>query len=228
MRSRALVIFARSPEEEAAAKGLRADVAVPLFRAVIAAWLRAAEAAGAVPVIAARSAKPFARVAPGVARVHVAQRGGSFGERLANAAGDVRALGFEEIVFTGIDVPPPDDTAQLFDALGSVDAVIAPARDGGINAIAFRGDASPLLAEMAPRAHDLVARCRLFFGSLLVLDTASDIDSVADLATASRERAWHRFKALLVRLTDLRAAAPSSPRAPARAARATRAPPCAP
>src|SRR2546430_8868515 len=134
--SRAVVIFARPPELEAAAKGLPLRYA-RLFEQTVAAWLRAATAAGATPVIACAARARFHAIAPEVARLYVDQRGATFGERLASAAEAVFALDFDEVVMTGIDAPLPR-VADVFAALGRARAVIEPARDGGINLIALR------------------------------------------------------------------------------------------
>src|SRR2546422_3282365 len=125
MSSRALLIFARTPEAEAAAKRLPLATAAPLFRAVLKSWIVSATAAGATPIIACRSED---RRRLSAYATCIEQRGSAFGERLANAAKDARKLGFESVILTGIDAPPcPLETA--FALLENGTDVVAPSRD---------------------------------------------------------------------------------------------------
>jgi hypothetical protein len=173
--SRAVVIFARAPQVEAAVKGLPNAFAA-LFDRNVAAWLRAARAAGATPVISCVAPARFDAIAPGVPRLYLEQRGGTFGERLASTAEAAFALGFDEVVITGIDVTP--GLAGVFEALARADGVVQPADDGGINLIALHAPERALLATIRPRQRDVVERCRAYFASLIVLDGAPDIDSL--------------------------------------------------
>src|SRR5437762_12124751 len=86
--ARAIVLFARTPEAEAASKRLRVSRTAPLFAAVVASWLRAASRIGATPIVACNAAdrERLAAIAPDVARLWIAQQGASFGHRLAGAA----------------------------------------------------------------------------------------------------------------------------------------------
>jgi glycosyltransferase A (GT-A) superfamily protein (DUF2064 family) len=177
--SRAIVIFARAPEVEAAVKGLPARFA-RLFHRTTAAWLRAATFCDATPVIACA---PYARarfdaILPEVHRLYVDQRGAAFGERLASSAEAAFALGFDEVLITGIDAPVAH-ASDVFAALGRARAVVEPARDGGINLIALRAPERELLSSIQPRQRDVLQRCRAYFDSLIVLEVSSDIDSFA-------------------------------------------------
>ena len=174
--SRAVVIFARAPEVEAAVKRLSGSFAA-LFDRNTAAWLRAAAKAGATPVISCTCAARFDAIAPEIARLYIEQRGTTFGERLASTAEAAFALGFDEVAITGIDVAP--NLAGVFEALVLSDAVVQPADDGGINLIALRTPHRALLATIRPRQRDLLARCRAYFDSLIVLDAAADVDGLA-------------------------------------------------
>ena len=174
--SRAVVIFARAPEVESAVKGLPNRFAA-LFDRNTAAWLRAANAAGATPVISCASPGRFDRIAPEIARRYIAQRGATFGERLASTADAAFALGFDEVLITGIDVTPRR-VAGVFAALRSARAVVEPSDDGGINLIALRAPERALLAAIRPRQRDVIERCRAHFDSLVVLDGASDVDGL--------------------------------------------------
>jgi glycosyltransferase A (GT-A) superfamily protein (DUF2064 family) len=174
--SRAVVIFARAPEVEAAVKGLPNRFAA-LFDRNVAAWLRAAAAAGATPVISCAAFARFDAIAPEIERIYIAQSGATFGERLASTAEAAFALGFSEVLISGIDIAP--NTAGVFEALASADAVVQPADDGGINLIALHAPERALLAAIRPRQRDVVERCRAYFASLIVLGSAPDIDSFA-------------------------------------------------
>lgn len=193
MSSRALLIFARTPEAEAAAKRLPLATAAPLFRAVLKCWIASATAAGATPIIAC-SGEDRRRLSDYATCIE--QRGAAFGERLANAAEDARKLGFESVILTGIDAPPCAlETA--FALLENGADVVAPSRDGGVNLIGVRS--LEFLRTIRLRESHLLQRCRRTFPALFVLSTASDIDSMADIAAARREHAWSDYRALLAR-----------------------------
>jgi glycosyltransferase A (GT-A) superfamily protein (DUF2064 family) len=193
MRPTAIVLFARSPEREAAAKGMRA--AAPLFGAVIGAWLEAARTHGAMPVIACadEDRAALAAIAPHVGRGWLEQRGERFGARVAAAACDAFALGYARVIIAAIDAPPPSDLGRTLDVLARGVNVIAPARDGGINFIGVTSPERELLERFTPRRRDLVRLCRAHFDALLVLRVATDIDSPSALDAARRERAWRAF-----------------------------------
>lgn len=158
---RALVIFARSPEREAAVKRLPLHRAAALFRSNLAAWTRAARAANADVL-------------------QIRQRGDTFGERLANTADDAFALGYDAIVITGIDVPACD----LEEAFRSLPA-IAPARDGGVNLIGLCASARDLLLTFRVRDPRVADRCRSYFANLHELPAARDIDTIHDFYAAT-------------------------------------------
>ena len=192
---RAVVLFARSPEREAAAK--RMPSAAPLFRAVIAAWLRAAHAHGAMPLIACepRDRGSLGKIAPRIERAWIEQQPVAFGTRVADAASAAFALGFSSIVLAAIDAPPAD-LESAFDALERGSAVIAPARDGGVNFIGLKSPNRPLLEQLAPHRRDLVALCREHLRDVVVLETTTDVDSPQALEAAKREKAWRGYFAV--------------------------------
>lgn len=185
MRPRAVVLFARSPWREAAAKGLRGETAV-LFRKLIAAWMHAAVAAGAQVIVSCEEhdRDDLSRIARSLDRITLAQRGDSFGERLANAAGDAFALGHEQVIVAGIDAPPPD-LERVFALLDEREIVAAPATDGGVNLIGLTSPARNLLASI-----EIGQRCIDIFAGAAILDCVTDIDSPHDLVRAARELAW--------------------------------------
>ncbi|HEX7829909.1 MAG TPA: DUF2064 domain-containing protein [Thermoanaerobaculia bacterium] len=191
MQRTAVVLFARSPEREAAAKGMR--FAAPLFRRVIAAWLESAARAGAVPLVACEVEDLAAldAIAPEVHREWLPQRGDSFGDRVANASFDALAS-FDAVVLAAIDAPPPATLAPVLEAVARGFTVVAPARDGGINFIGFTSLDRELLADLT------LAHCRARIASLVVLDAITDVDSRVSLDDARRERAWRAILAAIV------------------------------
>ena len=197
MTRRAVLVFARTPEAEAAAKGLPRRAAL-IFEALIRAWLRAAESAGATAIIACSPAdrSRLSAIAPARSRMYVDQSGDSFGERLAGAA--AACSQFSPIVIAGIDAPPPD-LQMTFDQLerGNADAAIAPARDGGINVIGFVEPPLDLLRSFTIGDASLASRCIEFFGEVFRLEGSTDIDSPDCLRAAFGERLWRQFRSLL-------------------------------
>jgi glycosyltransferase A (GT-A) superfamily protein (DUF2064 family) len=214
MQRTAVVLFARSPEREAAAKGMR--FAAPLFRRVIAAWLDCATRSGAMPLIACDEEDwaALAAIAPAVPRQWLPQRGVSFGERVANASFDALAR-FDAVVLAAIDAPPPASLSVVLRSAASGFPVVAPARDGGINFIAFSSFDRELFSDLT------LANCRARLASLVVLDAITDVDSRVALDAARHERAWRK-------ILDVHDDLPFVGRsviAPARSRLASRAPP---
>ncbi|HEX2059763.1 MAG TPA: DUF2064 domain-containing protein [Thermoanaerobaculia bacterium] len=189
---RAVVLFARSPEREAAAK--RMPSAAPLFRAVIAAWLRAAHAHDAMPVIACepRDRESLASIAPALGRCWIEQRPGAFGTRVADAVAATFVLGYDAVLLAAIDAPP-SDLGAAFGALDEGRAVIAPARDGGVNFIGLTSPNRALLEQLAPHRRDLVALCERHLDRVVVLETTTDVDSPSSLKFARHEKAWRPY-----------------------------------
>lgn len=183
----AVVLFARSPEREAAAKRLHGTA--PLFRAVVAAWLRKAAACGARPVIAceARDREALAAIAPEVAREWIEQRDDAFGERVCATATEAFARGFSSVVIAAIDAPPPRRLGDALQALASGTPVVGPARDGGVNFIGVTHADRALLAQLT------FARCRKALPHALIFEAATDVDSHASLRSARDERSWRGY-----------------------------------
>jgi hypothetical protein len=159
--TRTLIFFAREPAREAREKGFASGDARDLFGRIARGWVRAAESAGASVLIASppEDLRGWRRALAGERAVEwVAQLGRSFGRRLelAARAGTSRPGHF---VLVGGDVPP---APQLLDAAfaardSGADAVLAPARDGGVSLISLRGDDLDLLREIAVRRRDVAA-----------------------------------------------------------------------
>lgn len=189
---RAILLFARSPRREALAK--RLPDAAPLFRRLIASWLRAAGRSGAVPLIACSRAdrEELAAIEPSIAREWLEQRGATFGDRVADATTSAFARGFESVIVAAIDAPPVALDAA-FAQLERGLTVIAPSRDGGINYIGLTAPETRLVSCFSPRRRDLVALCRRWFAELVVLDPVTDLDDAAAMHAARFERAWHGY-----------------------------------
>lgn len=191
MNSPAVVLFARSPEREAAAKRMRSGAR--LFRAVVAAWLRAARRHGALPLIAcaAEDREALAAIAPEIERGWIEQRGARFGLRVANAAEDAFARGHDAVVLAAIDAPP-HDLGSTFAALARGIAVVAPAADGGVNYLGITSADRTLLEDLTTR------RCREHFEHLLIVQTLTDLDSLHSIDIARNEKAWRSLIAPIV------------------------------
>ena len=127
---RLVVVFARTPRDEAAVKSLGARArAERLHRALLDRALATARAVGCATRLVTR------------------QRGDSFGARLEHAVADAFADGWQNVVVIGADAPALDAERirEAFACLsgGAARAVIGPARDGGYYLIGLtRFDAS--------------------------------------------------------------------------------------
>lgn len=121
--------------------------------------------------------------------VHLSDQGdGDLGQRLANAASRVLAQG-ERIILVGTDCPELDAGRIRAAAtlLGSHDAVIYPARDGGYVLLGLARTDPSLFSDIAwstgTVAATTIARIRALGWSLRVGDTLRDIDEPEDLQT---------------------------------------------
>jgi glycosyltransferase A (GT-A) superfamily protein (DUF2064 family) len=186
---RSIVLFARSPQREACAKRMR--FAAPLFHALVASWLDAAQRVGATPVIAcaAGDREALASIAPEIVREWIEQQGTTFGERVARATDEAFARGFEAVLVAAIDAPP-HDLGEAFARLASGVPVISPSRDGGINFIGLLRPEPELLARLEPRRRDLVEVCTRHFASLAIICSTIDVDDERALDAARSDKAW--------------------------------------
>jgi glycosyltransferase A (GT-A) superfamily protein (DUF2064 family) len=200
MASPAVVLFARSPEREAAAKRMRSGAR--LFRAVVAAWLRAARRHGALPLIACapEDRAALAAIAPEIERGWIEQHGATFGIRVANAAEDAFARGHDAVVLAAIDAPP-HGLGATFAALARGVAVLAPAADGGVNYLGITSADRTLLEDLTTR------RCREHFAELLVIETITDLDSPHAITAACREKPWRGLIASIATIPEVRSLA---------------------
>jgi len=166
--SRCVLLFAREPRAEAAAKGLvRSEALFTLARN---------------RVIAAVEALP------GVDLVFVppaAQSGAGFGERLGGAFREAALRGYREIVAVPGDVPELAgwNLRAAFQALSESDTVLGPSPDGGVWLIGLRAGAiSPSdLFERVPWRTQRVFEALLSNArASVVLAEMGDVDRRAD------------------------------------------------
>lgn len=195
MRHRRLVlVFARTPRDEARAKPFGAVAhAERLHRALRAHALATAAAAGfATRLVTSGDDAPAVAPAVEIAR----QRGGSFAERLQHAVADAFADGWHKVVVIGADAPGLRPR-HLQDAFARLDggsaprAVVGPARDGGFYLIGLdRFDASLFGAVRfcTPNAYAdtaaALAAARFEIATLPLLDDVDTLDDVRALAGA--------------------------------------------
>jgi glycosyltransferase A (GT-A) superfamily protein (DUF2064 family) len=185
---RSILLFARSPEREASAKRMR--FAAPLFRALVASWLEAARRHDATPVIACADddRDALASIAPEIDREWIEQQGASFGERVACAADETFARGFDAVLIAAIDAPP-HHLSEAFRKLAEGTPVISPSRDGGINFIGLVRPEPAFLAQLrCGRRDDACPAAGT--AAFHIVGTTIDLDNEAALAIAKTDRAW--------------------------------------
>lgn len=177
--ARAVILFARSPRHEARAKRLRR--AGRLFELGRDRVLEAVEGLAGVSLVVV--GEPGTAALPAGTQV-LAQRGGSFGERLTNAFDDVRALGYEDVLAVGIDAPTlsPAHLARAFGQLEHRRVVFGPAADGGVYLVGLRGPVEGIFDgvcwQTAGVLEQLLAGCP---EAALLPATLSDVDDLASL-----------------------------------------------
>jgi glycosyltransferase A (GT-A) superfamily protein (DUF2064 family) len=193
--SRAVVIFARSPEREAAAKNLPLQHAVPLFQKHVGEWLHAATSCDAIPVIACdeEDRESLAAILPERARLWVTQRGTAFSQRLAIAASDTFSLGFKAIVIAAIDAPPPAALCDAFETIEGGGNVVAASADGGVNLVGLEARDVDVLTSIQARHRDVVSLLRSRFSRLVVLPSATDVDDISTLCDAIGTKVIHEI-----------------------------------
>jgi glycosyltransferase A (GT-A) superfamily protein (DUF2064 family) len=161
---RYLVLFARDPGREAREKGFGAP-GEDLFATFAAGWREAARRVQARVVVAAPPEDLAAwrgRLGPDASEIlWIGQRGRSFGERLEDVARCAASLPGHAVLVGGDVAPTRRALVEAFDALEQgADAVLAPARDGGVSLLAVPSRDSDLLATLAPRQRDVAETLR--------------------------------------------------------------------
>jgi len=164
--------------------------AAPLFRALVASWLEAARRHDATPVIACAEddREALASIAPEIGREWIEQCGASFGERVARAADETFARGFDAVLIAAIDAPP-HHLSEAFRKLAEGMPVLSPSRDGGINFIGLVRPEPEFLGQLRCGRRD-GARPAAGTAAFHIVGTTIDIDNEAALAIARTDRAW--------------------------------------
>jgi glycosyltransferase A (GT-A) superfamily protein (DUF2064 family) len=241
--TRHLVLFAREPARQAREKGFgRIPEASLLFSKFAAGWAQAAREAGASLTISTpREDLAGWRRSSDAALGHadwVIQEGRTFGERLRETAARAAALAGHAVVVGG-DVPPcADRLIAAFEALESgVDAVLAPAADGGVSLIGLAAGDLDLLIAIGQRRRNVFSALREALAArgrrLSVLASAPDVDGRSGLRGLLRRASFPAELSRLGRvLLSIRPSLPSPPAAPfverpAAAAPSLRGPPLA-
>jgi len=193
MASRYVVLFAREPRSEAREKGLNGRAGEELFAGFAAGWAESAFAAGARLVIAGPSGdqSSWRRRLPRADFLFLEQRGGSFGERLEDAARQAAGLGGIAVLVGGDVAPCPRTLREAFAALeNGADAALAPAPDGGVSLVALAEKDLELLGEIVPGRADvfarLVRRLRERGRRIAVVAAAIDVDGRRELRSLVR------------------------------------------
>lgn len=116
----------------------------------------------------------------------VLQRGSNLGERINHVDRVLRSQGFERQIFIGIDCPELDERylGQAAAALDDHDAVLGPARDGGVVLMGARRE-WPDLGHLAWSSANLMAEveqlCAECGWNMAHLAPLADIDTLEDL-----------------------------------------------
>jgi hypothetical protein len=194
---RCVLLFARSPREEARAKGLCG--AETLFALAAERVAEAAELCG-FDLLVVGGGGPK-RTGPG----RLPQRGLGFAERLANAFADAEALGYEQVVVVPGDVPGLDAAllGEARRALDRVGVVLGPSPDGGV----FLLGCAPSLARAFRDVRwqsgavfaDLCAKASGLGLAVRVLRALDDVDRLRDLDRLARRTDLDGILFLLVR-----------------------------
>jgi 2-phospho-L-lactate guanylyltransferase (CobY/MobA/RfbA family) len=169
MSLRCVLLFARTPGEEARAKRIgRARALFALARRRV----RDASALAGADLLLVGTG-PHA----------LPQRGRTFGERLANAFADARALGYREIVAVPTDVPGlgSRQIAEAFSRLRGQETVLGPSLDGGVYLIGRRGDADAVLQGVRWRTGFVLDDLQSNAGTVALLEPLADVDRLSDL-----------------------------------------------
>jgi uncharacterized protein len=114
------------------------------------------------------------------------QKGATFGERLSNAFADVFKKGFTQVVALGNDCPTlePRHIRAAFSALAHNDTVLGPCADGGVYLMGLRKSEFLKInfQEINWQKHTVCAELEMASkASCTILEILADIDSFADL-----------------------------------------------
>jgi rSAM/selenodomain-associated transferase 1 len=190
-----VIVFARAPRLGAVKRRLAAAIgeraALRFHRATLTALLRTLAADRRFTTVVAVT--PDRGPMPRPVRIRRRDQGqGDLGRRLGRT---VAAYPRRRIVIVGSDIPAvtASDIAAAFRALGSADAVLGPAEDGGYWLVAFgpRRPARPFRAVRWSSEHALADTRANFAGRrVALLRTLRDVDTIEDLSALGLARAY--------------------------------------
>lgn len=197
MAPRVLVLFARAPRREALDKGLAAVSGERLFAAFAKAWIDVAKSCGARVLVATPSdgRADWRRALPGARFEFLEQRGTSLGERLEDAARQAAAKGGCAVLVGGDVAPSAESLIAAFELRESTaDAVVSPARDGGVSLVSLREEDLDLLGRFVPRSSDVFSRLSRALAlrrrRIAVVAPADDVDGRRGLGRLLRTTAF--------------------------------------
>ncbi|MCM2359171.1 MAG: TIGR04282 family arsenosugar biosynthesis glycosyltransferase [Geobacteraceae bacterium] len=129
----------------------------------------------------------FAQIAPGMARAP--QRGEDLGERMANAFGELLAMGYGQVAIIGTDLPdlPLTYVEEAFGRLATdgIDALFGPSEDGGYYLLAMRELHDGLFRDVPWSSGEVLAksleRAKQAGARVSLLPTWHDVDTADDL-----------------------------------------------
>ncbi|GEM_PF-1000598 len=197
---RAILLFTRSPENEARSKPLSEhlsfDERVTLYESFTRHVLgQASRLAHSIIIATDEPQYNFAQFSSQIAAI-LPQRGVSFGEKFTAAISDAFSLGYEEVVCVGNDCLEltASDLQTAFEKLFSHSLVLGDAKDGGVYLIGIqRRGLTPILCALkdchwqtAIVLADLSRATRALDISTCILRQRADIDTAFDLVAAGR------------------------------------------
>ena len=177
---RCVLLFARTAQAEAAAKGLRG--AESLFSRSVARICAAVEARPDVDLIVVGA------VAFRAAKVVLPQRGCTLAGRLTAAFEDVFALGYTQIVAVGLDSPglTAEHIESAWEALECGHPVLGPCADGGVYLVGLTRADAPALPGIPWGTGRVTRALRGVLPEAVLLGRLQDLDRPGDLRGAAR------------------------------------------
>lgn len=195
---RCILLFARSPRQEARTKRLCG--AEGLF-ALAAERVAEAAARSDFDLLVVGGGGPETPEGP----IRLPQRGRGFAERLLNGFADAAALGYAQVVAVPGDVPGLDAAvlAEAGRALEDVGVVLGPSPDGGVYLLGCAPSLAPAFRDVRWRTGavftDLRARAKGLGLAVRVLGALGDVDRLRDLDELARQSALDATLLRLVR-----------------------------
>ncbi|MCT9935115.1 TIGR04282 family arsenosugar biosynthesis glycosyltransferase [Planotetraspora sp. A-T 1434] len=177
------------------------QAAAALAQAALEDTLHAVAATPAIRRVLCLAGEPGPWLPPGF--TVLPQRGDGLDERIAAAFADAHATLACPIVLIGMDTPQvtPLLLGRALHALGSHDAALGPARDGGFWLLGLRRPDQDLVRGVpmsrADTGHVQLLRIRRAGLSVQLLPELTDVDTAADIDEVARQTPGSRFAAAL-------------------------------